>query len=133
LGVGLFVVTQATTSGFEEFFIKTILGTNGAIRVEDKMQDTIRSREAGGPGGGTTFQIQQKEGRKYIEGVEEPKHIIRALRQFQNVAGVSEVVTGSAVLTSSFKSESIKIFGIVLDNHLLVSQLGNQIVQGELD
>jgi len=31
LGVGLFVVTQATTSGVEQFFIKTILGTNGAI------------------------------------------------------------------------------------------------------
>ena len=34
LGIGLFIVTQATTSGFEEFFIKTILGTNGAIKVE---------------------------------------------------------------------------------------------------
>jgi len=36
LGVGLFVLTQATTSGFEKFFIKTILGTDGAIRIEDK-------------------------------------------------------------------------------------------------
>ena len=53
LGVGLFVVTQATTSGFEDFFIKTILGTNGAIRVEDKIQDTIRSMEAGGGGSGS--------------------------------------------------------------------------------
>lgn len=26
LGVGLFVVTQATTSGFEDLFIRTILG-----------------------------------------------------------------------------------------------------------
>ena len=31
LGVGLFIVTQATTSGFERFFTKTILGINGAI------------------------------------------------------------------------------------------------------
>ena len=38
LGVGLFVVTQATTSGFEQFFIKPILGTNGAIRIEDKIK-----------------------------------------------------------------------------------------------
>ena len=28
LGVGLFIVTQATTSGFERFFTKTILGIN---------------------------------------------------------------------------------------------------------
>ncbi|MDQ5978123.1 MAG: lipoprotein-releasing system permease protein [Verrucomicrobiota bacterium] len=133
LGVGLFIVTQATTSGFEEFFIKTILGNDGAIRVEDRMQDTIRSREAGGPGGGTTFQIQQKEGRKYIEGIEEPKQLIKALRQFQNVRGVSEVLTGSAVLTSSFKSETVKLFGIDIDNHITVSELGKQIVQGDLN
>ena len=70
LGVGLFVVTQATTSGFEDFFIKTILGTNGALRVDDKMQDTLRSMESGGGGSGSSFQIAQKEGRKYIEGIE---------------------------------------------------------------
>jgi lipoprotein-releasing system permease protein len=54
LGVGLFVLTQATTSGFEEFFIKTILGTDGAMRVEDKIQDTLRQMTAGGgsPGKG---------------------------------------------------------------------------------
>ncbi len=64
LGVGLFVVTQATTSGFEEFFIKTILGTNGALRIEDKIQETIRSMAAGD--GDSMFSIAQKEGRKYI-------------------------------------------------------------------
>ena len=31
LGVGLFIVTQATTSGFEQFFTNKILGINGAI------------------------------------------------------------------------------------------------------
>jgi lipoprotein-releasing system permease protein len=133
LGVGLFVVTQATTSGFEEFFIKTILGTNGAIRVEDRIQDTIRTMEAGGGGSGSSFQLQMKEGRKYIEGIEEPKLVIDALHQFRNVAGVSEVLTGSAILRSSFKSDSVKIFGIVVDNHLMVSELGKQIVQGSID
>ena len=133
LGVGRFVVTQATTSGFEDFFIKTILGTNGAIRVEDRIQETISSMEAQGGGSTSTFVIEHKEGRKYVEGVEEPKLVIDALRQFKNVAGVSEVLTGGAVLRSSFKSDSVKIYGIVIDNHLLVSELGNQIVQGSVD
>ena len=48
LGVGLFIVTQATTSGFEQFFVKTILGINGAIRIEDQIQDTMRSMAAAG-------------------------------------------------------------------------------------
>jgi len=133
LGVGLFVVTQATTSGFEDFFIKTILGTNGAIRVEDKIQDTLRSMDAAGGASGSTFQVQQKDGRKYIEGIEEPKLVMEALRQFRNVAGLSEVLTGPAILRSSFKSENVKIYGIILDNHIIVSELANQIVQGQLD
>lgn len=132
LGVGLFIVTQATTSGFEQFFIKTILGTNGAIRVEDKIQDTLRTMEAAG-GGGSSFLVAQKEGRKYIEGIEEPKLLIDALRQFKNVSAVSEVLTGSVLMRSPFKTESVKVYGMVLENHLAVSDLANQIVQGRLD
>lgn len=131
LGVGLFIVTQATTSGFEEFFIRTILGTNGAVRVEDKIQDTIRSMAAGGYG--SDFEIKQAEGRKYIEGIEEPKLVIDALKQFSNVLAVSEVLNGPVIIKSSFKSESVRIYGINIEDHLRVSELGNQIVRGDLD
>jgi lipoprotein-releasing system permease protein len=41
LGVGFFVVTQAITAGFQQLFITTLLGTDGAIRIQDKMQDAI--------------------------------------------------------------------------------------------
>ena len=134
LGVGLFVVTQATTSGFEQFFIKTILGTNGAIRVEDKIQDTMRSMEAGGQGSNSNFQIAMRgQGKKYIEGIEEPRLLIDALRRFDNVAGVSEVLHGPVFIRSSFKSESVHAYGINLDDQLRVSDLGNQIVQGSLN
>ena len=46
LGVGLFILTQATTAGFEDFFIRTILGTDGALRIEDKIQNTLVSLKA---------------------------------------------------------------------------------------
>ena len=39
LGIAFFIVTQAQTSGFEAFFIRTILGTNGAIHISDRFQD----------------------------------------------------------------------------------------------
>src|SRR5882724_5014946 len=130
LGVGLFVVTQATTSGFEEFFIKTILGTNGAIRIEDKIQDTMRSMAAAAPGSG--FEVAHKEGRKYIEGIEEPKQLINTLKTFENVAGVSEIVTGPVLIVSAFKKESVRVYGINLNDHLQVSDLAHQIIQGSL-
>lgn len=129
LGVGLFIVTQATTSGFEDFFIKTILGTDGAMRVEDKMQDTLRSMNAGG---GSDFLVSHREGVKYIEGVEEPKAVINALREFANVSGTSAVLRGNVLVRSSFKNESAQVFGINLDEHLKVSDLNHQIVQGDL-
>jgi lipoprotein-releasing system permease protein len=134
LGVGLFVVTQATTSGFEEFFIRTVLGTNGAIRIEDKIQDTIRSMAAAGDEGGSNFRIAMRsEGKKYIEGIGEPKLLTEAVRHFANIAGVAEVLHGNVVIRSSFKSDAVQVFGINLDDQLRVSDLGNQIVRGSLN
>ncbi len=129
LGVGLFIVTQATTSGFEDFFIKTILGTDGAMRIEDKMQDTLRTMSAVR---GSDFMISHREGIKYIEGVEEPKAVISAVRQFANVSGTSAVLRGNVLVRSSFKNESAQVFGINLDEHLKVSDLNHQIVLGDL-
>ncbi|MDB6128764.1 MAG: lolE 1 [Verrucomicrobia bacterium] len=129
LGVGLFVVTQATTTGFEEFFIKTILGSDGAVRVEDKMQDTLRSFAASGT---SDFLITHREGIKYIEGVEEPKKVVSALTQFSNVSGTSGVLRANVVVRSAFKNESAQVNGIDVDEHLKVSDLGQQIVLGSI-
>ena len=38
-GVAFFVCTQAQTQGFEQYFIKTILGTSGAIVISDRFQN----------------------------------------------------------------------------------------------
>ena len=134
LGVGLFIVTQATTSGFEEFFIKTILGTNGAIRIEDKIQDTIRAMSAAGKDDNASgFQIVNREGRKFIEGIEEPKLVVNALREFDNVAGVSEVLHGAVVIRSSFKNETVRAYGINLEDHERVSDIRKQITHGTLE
>ncbi len=128
LGVGLFVVTQATTSGFEQFFIKTILGTDGAIRVQDQIQDTLRSMAASNGG---RFMIEHKEGRKYIEGIQEPGLVIAALRKFPNISGISTVVTGPVTIRSALGSDSVRVYGINFDQHTKVSDLKSQIVLGD--
>jgi lipoprotein-releasing system permease protein len=129
LGVGLFIVTQATTSGFEQFFIRTLLGTDGAMRIEDRIQDTMRSM---GAGRGSDFEIRQKEGVRYIEGVEEPRLLMDAVRAFAGVRGVSQVLRGSVQLSSSFKAADAQVFGIEIDDHVQVSDLERQIVFGNL-
>ena len=131
LGIGLFVITQSATRGFEQFFVKTILGSDGAARVEDKRQATIQSISAGGYGSPFEIQIQD---RKYIEGIDYPEQLKRSVMTFPNVTAVSEILHGSnVIIRSSFKDDTVQIFGINIDDHLKVSDLGSQIVQGSMD
>ena len=131
LGVGLFVVTQAATSGFEGFFIKTILGTNGAILIQDKFQNTLRSIAAGGYQSG--FEVKQRQGQKFIEGIDQPELLKQTLYTFQNVLAISEVLKGSVTMRSSFKDDVVQVYGINMRDHVLVSDLGSQIVDGSRD
>jgi lipoprotein-releasing system permease protein len=133
LGVGLYAVTQATTSGFEGFFIKTVLGANGAIRIEDEIQTTIRSMAAGGANTDSNFQVVEKEGRKYIQGIQQPKLIMDALRHFNNVSGAAEVLRGDVFIDTSFKNDHAQVFGINLEDYLKVADLSGHIVQGSLE
>jgi lipoprotein-releasing system permease protein len=130
LGVGLFIVTQAATSGFQEFFIKTILGTNGAIMIQDKVQNTMRSLTSGGYNSG--YEIRQKEGVKYIEGIEYPGLLTNEVESFRNVAGVSAVLRGTVTIRSSFREQTGQAYGINIEDHLKVSDLGSQIVLGSI-
>lgn len=129
LGVGLFIVTQATTSGFEEFFVQTILGSDGALLIEDKIQNTQRSQ---GTGGASSFRFRTGDGVKYIEGIEFPDQLRAAVEKNPNVTGTSAVVKGTVTLSSSFKDEQAQIYGINLAQHLRVSDLQKQIVAGSL-
>jgi lipoprotein-releasing system permease protein len=131
LGVGLFIVTQATTTGFQAFFIKTILGTDGAIRIQDKLQATMHSIDAGGYN--SPIEIRQKQGKKYVEGIEYPKLLKQGLYSFNNVSGVSEVLRGTVTIRSSFRDQTGQAYGINLDDHLRVSDLRSQIVEGSLN
>lgn len=133
-GVGFFIVTQAQTSGFEQFFIRTVLGTDGAIRIEDKIQQTIFAMVAAGHDAGVSqFEVATpREARKYIDGVEDPELIMQALKSFRNVSGASMGLRGNVVAESAFKNDTAQVFGIRIDDHLGVSNLAEQIVRGSL-
>ncbi len=131
-GVGLFIITQAQTAGFEHFFTRTALATDGSLHVEDRFQDTVAPMTVAGQSGGATDTVSLAKERKYISGVEFPGQITTALRQFENVAGVAPVLRGSIDLDGHFRQQAAQIFGINLDEFLAVSDLGRQIVSGQL-
>ena len=132
-GVGFFISTQAQLSGYQELFIETILGTDGAIRIEDRIQATSVFVEATtSKGGSTNFFITDEQNRRYVEGVEHPDQVIEAISQLSNIEAASSVIKGSIQLQSAFTKDSGQVFGIIVDDHIAVSALEDQIQIGSI-
>lgn len=125
-GVAFFICTQAQTQGFEEYFIKTVLGTSGAVIVSDRFQ--VRMTPFSSAGSGTVMGDQAP--RKYYEGVSNPDEVMRVIRQFSNVAACAPVVQGNVAARGDFQSEVVTIQGIDLDLHLAATSLGSQVTPG---
>ncbi len=131
-GVAFFIFTQAQTSGFESFFIRTILGTNGTIRIQDQFQSTVTSMMAASRDGLGQFEVPLREGRAYVAGIGNPRQIIEAVRQFSEVTGAAPVLRGDVRITSGFRSESGRVIGINPGEYVQVSDLEHQITRGDL-
>ena len=133
LGIAFFVITQAQTSGFEAFFVRTILGTNGAIKISDRFQDMDGTISLSSINGKTRFHLNSRENARYTEGLSNPPLIRKALTQFPQITGISEILEGAGTLSGSSRSQSIEIHGITVQDHIMVSDLEDQIIRGELN
>jgi lipoprotein-releasing system permease protein len=131
-GVAFFVFTQAQTTGFEQFFIRTILGTNGSIRVQDEFQNTITSMVVESEQGEGQFEIPLREGRSYISGIRNPQQLMDAINQFDDVEGAAPVLRGDVQISSGFRTESGRAIGILPKEYIEVSDLEYQITHGDL-
>lgn len=131
-GVALFIFTQAQTSGFETFFIRTILGTNGTVRVQDEFQSTVTSLMVEAEEGEGAFEIPLREGRSYVPGIRNPEQLLEAIGAFPEVIAAAPVLRGDVTISSGFRTESGRAIGIVPKSYVEVSDLEYQIVFGEL-
>lgn len=131
-GVAFFIFTQAQTSGFEGFFIRTILGTNGTIRVQDRFQNTVTSLVVESSTGDSRFQVPLREGRSFEPGIRNPRAVLEAVREFGSVTGASPVLRGDIEIASGFKTENGRVIGIEPDSYFEVSELENQVIYGDL-
>lgn len=131
-GVAFFIFTQAQTSGFESFFIRTILGTNGTLRVQDEFQYNVTSMVVASEQGDTAFEIPLREGRSYIPGIRNPRQLLDAINRFESVEGASAVLRGDIQISSGFRTESGRVIGIEPTEYIEVSDLEYQIVYGDL-
>lgn len=131
-GVAFFIFTQAQTAGFESFFIRTILGTNGTLRVQDEFQETVTSMVVEQQAEGDPFRVPLREGRTYISGIRNPDQLLEAINRFNDVQAAAPVLRGDIQISSGFRSESGRVIGIDPVSYIEVSDLEYQIVYGDL-
>jgi lipoprotein-releasing system permease protein len=130
LGVAFFICTQAQTQGFERFYIQTVLGTSGAIVVQDRFQQ----RYSGLPEsqGITVVSANNNQPRKYYEGITDAGQVMRVIREFSNVIACAPVLEGNATVETDFHSEVFRLQGIDLDAQLQATDLRGYMVSGDL-
>lgn len=130
-GIAFFIVTQAQTTGFAKFFERTILGTNGAIRISDRFQNTGGVNSSGNAD--ERFDLQVPESTRYVEGIDYPDRLGKAILAYDEVKGVSEILEGRATLSTGVRTQAAQTLGIRLRDHLMVSDLADQIIFGSLE
>ena len=111
-GISFFIVTQAQTSGFQSYFIKTILGTNGAIRISDRFQDTDGTVRKVIDNGEVKFIFKSRKDARYVEGIDYPNKLKSALKQFPCISGISEIIEGHGILDSESRTHPAQIHGL---------------------
>lgn len=130
LGVAFFICTQAQTQGFERFYIQTVLGTSGAIVVQDRFQDrysgVMQER------GNALVSLKNEKPRKYYPGITDAGLVMRVIREFSNVTACAPVLEDSATMQSDFRSEVFRLQGIDLDAQLQATDLRSYLVSGDL-
>ncbi len=132
-GVGFFISTQAQLSGYQNLFIDTILGTDGAIRIEDRIQDVnVFLAAPTTDGGDTGFFTTDKENRRFVEGIEHPETVIESIMELSNVEAASPVIKGNIQLQSPLREDNGQVYGIFVDPHIAVSALEDQIRSGSI-
>ncbi len=128
-GVGFFIITQAQTSGFEKFYIETIIGTDSPMRIPDRFRDVTRSIPAEED---SDFLIESSGTRAPVDGIEYPQRLREAVQSFNGVTAVSEVLRSEATGVSNAGENSVMVNGIRLRDHTRVTNVEDQIIKGDI-
>lgn len=125
-GVAIFICTQAQTQGFANDFIRSTLGSNGALVMRARIQPAITGLSVGPKNGNAGH-------RRATEGITDAAEIMRVSRQFSNVVSCSPVLRGTLSARVGFENATVDLFGIEPALHLQTTDLARQIVDGSMD
>ena len=129
-GVAIFICSQAQTEGFARQFTSSTLGSTGALILRSRFQPLGAGLPV--PPKNNTAHRQATQ-RRYIEGITNPREIMRISRQFSNVAACSPVLRGALSARSGFENATVDLFGIDSTLHLQATDLKKQLIEGDFE
>ncbi|MFL6537601.1 MAG: ABC transporter permease [Chthoniobacterales bacterium] len=122
-GVAIFICTQAQTEGFAQNFIRSTVGSTGALILRSRLQTEA-----------APLPVKPKNARRSVgEGINDAAEIMRVSRQFSNVVACSPVLRGSVSARAAFQNATVDLFGIEPDSHLQTTNIADQLVEGTFD
>lgn len=124
-GVGIFICTQAQTEGFAQDFIRSTLGSTGALIMRSRLQ----SQTAPLPVRPRNSAARHSVG----EGINDAAEIMRVSRQFSNVVSCSPVLRGSVSARAAFQNATVDLFGIEPESHFQTTDIAEQLTDGTFD
>jgi lipoprotein-releasing system permease protein len=124
-GVAIFISTQAQTQGFANYFIRSTLGSTGALIMRSRLQPEASRMLVGARNSGTRHGT--------TEGISDATEIMRVSRQFANVVACSPVLRGSLSARAGFQNATVDLFGIEPASHLQTTNLAEQLMDGSFD
>jgi lipoprotein-releasing system permease protein len=130
-GVGAFIAACAQTTGFEKFYIQTVLGSEGSLVITERFQDQSSHLMSAKPGESLLIASQQQ--RKFYPGIEDAYRMIDVLMTYPQVVACSPIVEGRTFIRNSFDEEAVSLQGIDLDLHLRTTDFGKQVQSGSMD
>lgn len=130
-GVGAFIAALAQTQGFENFYIGTVLGSEGSLVITDRFQEEHTRILSAKPD--VNLMVASQQRRKFYPGIADAYRIIQVLGTYSQVVACSPIVEGRAFLRSGFSTEAISLQGIDLDLHLRTTDFAKQVSKGSME
>jgi lipoprotein-releasing system permease protein len=127
-GVAIFICTQAQTQGFEQHFINSTIGSNGAMIMRERFRPRYSDLMVAAKSSSA-----KAAHRLYFEGIDDASEIMRVSRQFSNVVCCSPVLRGTVSARAGFQNATVDLYGIDPALHLQTSDLGQELVDGNYD
>lgn len=132
VGIALFIMAQAVSQGFQDFYIQSTVGTRGSIVISDRFQARY-SMVLQDPKKDVMVAVDNQKPRKFYPGIPDAYRVMKVLRTYPQVISCAPIVEDRAFIRSGLISEVTNVQGIDLDLHLETTDLAKQIIRGSIE